>query len=829
MWNFLIQVAIMFALALLLQPKMKFPKKKPLGEDDFEIPTAEEGRPLTVIFGKRRYGGPNVVWWGDLGIVALRQRVKTGLFSHKHITVGYLYYLGIHFILGYSRVDGIKQIIVGEKPVWPTLNNNESEAVDGLTSATIEASDIFGGNEKEGGISGIVDFEYGDVTQGQNSYLVSKLGTNVPAFRGQTGIVLRKVYVGTSGYIKPWSFLWKRVNRLVSGEVQWYIAKANIGNDSLNAIHVIREILTDVEFGLGYNILDIDNINFQSCADICYIEGLGISFNWDASTPCEDVIQKILDIIDGALFQNQSTGEFQITLARENYTPATLEIFNDSHIVDIEEYSRPGFGEISSRITVNWTEIYYDETRPAQAEDPAIMKKQGGGIIESTFDYQMIVDGNLAGRIANRELKQATSMLAVMKLKCLKTMAHIEPYSVFKISWTKLGLTEVIVRVVAIDYGNSEDDYITMDVIEDVFGLAYNVYDTPPATLWTSPINNPVDPTYKKLIESPYFILNSQAGGSSLIESLDNDAAFLIANAVAPSSDCLGCEILVEDYTGSGYVDEGLGVFVPSATLLNALSQGGIQVNNIDIRNVSDLESVNVGDYALIDDELIVIEGIGTNQISIGRGILDSLPASHIAGSRVWFIGSSLNFIDREYTLGDTPRVKFLTRTGNGVLDDAAYIEASAFNSRMIRPYCPARLQIDSKFFPTHFAGQPSLSWKHRDRTNAIQLSTIVRYDNTNNYGPETGTTYTLYIYDEDNNLVRTESGLTGTTYDYSEVNERSDCSLGPLDPLNSKLRFVLKAIRGSYSSFYQYDITVQRSSQGIISATAIITGTLGV
>lgn len=66
-FNFLVQVAIMIALALLLAPKPKQPRKpKPISLEQFDIPTAEEGRPIQVLFGKKYISAPNVVWFGDL-------------------------------------------------------------------------------------------------------------------------------------------------------------------------------------------------------------------------------------------------------------------------------------------------------------------------------------------------------------------------------------------------------------------------------------------------------------------------------------------------------------------------------------------------------------------------------------------------------------------------------------------------------------------------------------------------------------------------------------------------------------------------------------------
>lgn len=70
--SFLIYIAVTMAIAYLMAPKPKLPKPpKPTGLEEFDIPTAEEGRPVQVLFGKRRMKGPNCVWYGDLKSVAI--------------------------------------------------------------------------------------------------------------------------------------------------------------------------------------------------------------------------------------------------------------------------------------------------------------------------------------------------------------------------------------------------------------------------------------------------------------------------------------------------------------------------------------------------------------------------------------------------------------------------------------------------------------------------------------------------------------------------------------------------------------------------------------
>lgn len=55
-----------------LAPKIEPPKPSTL--DDFDVPTAEEGRPIPWVFGTVWLRGPNVLWYGDMRAVAIREK-----------------------------------------------------------------------------------------------------------------------------------------------------------------------------------------------------------------------------------------------------------------------------------------------------------------------------------------------------------------------------------------------------------------------------------------------------------------------------------------------------------------------------------------------------------------------------------------------------------------------------------------------------------------------------------------------------------------------------------------------------------------------------------
>lgn len=46
----------------------------PGGFGDLQVPTAEAGKEIPVLFGTREIKSPNVVWYGDLRLVRVRKR-----------------------------------------------------------------------------------------------------------------------------------------------------------------------------------------------------------------------------------------------------------------------------------------------------------------------------------------------------------------------------------------------------------------------------------------------------------------------------------------------------------------------------------------------------------------------------------------------------------------------------------------------------------------------------------------------------------------------------------------------------------------------------------
>jgi hypothetical protein len=70
MWFFIAGLAIALLASYALAPKPQ--NAPPAGINEIQVPTAEEGREIPVLFGCREIKSPNVVWYGHLKTKAIK-------------------------------------------------------------------------------------------------------------------------------------------------------------------------------------------------------------------------------------------------------------------------------------------------------------------------------------------------------------------------------------------------------------------------------------------------------------------------------------------------------------------------------------------------------------------------------------------------------------------------------------------------------------------------------------------------------------------------------------------------------------------------------------
>lgn len=70
MW-YIVVLLVVIIIAILFMPK---PKTSEPSKQDFEATTASEGEAIPVVFGTVDISAPNLVWYGDVTVTAIRKK-----------------------------------------------------------------------------------------------------------------------------------------------------------------------------------------------------------------------------------------------------------------------------------------------------------------------------------------------------------------------------------------------------------------------------------------------------------------------------------------------------------------------------------------------------------------------------------------------------------------------------------------------------------------------------------------------------------------------------------------------------------------------------------
>lgn len=813
--------------------------------------------------------------------------------SSKKVTVGYKYYLGMHLILTHGPADKLLNITVDGRRAWSGVSTGGR--------INVQADNLFGGEKREGGVSGAVDLEMGLPTQERNGYLQSQLGSDIPAFRGVVGVVLRQCYLGLNPYLKKWAFRLSRVYKTTGGLDQWYPEKAAIplaslsydyanawkyrvvsaadggafgvpsayispnyddsswavgnggfgsggpgaglgvgtfvssgvgkgiwlrkeilvnepsiagglnvtiwhddgrklwwngeeipvvqqadyfhstavipgnkirsrnvivlqvldsipggspsniyagltltgGNSDqvdMNPAHIIRECLTDPEWGMGYQETDIDDSSFVSAADRLYSEGFGISILWDRQTPIEDFVKEIVRHINAVLYVDRTTGKFSLKLIRGDYSEGSLPVLGPDQIDKVENFSRPAFGELVNSVTVNYWNSLTGTAASTAAQDTALVQMQGA-VIGTTIQYPGCTNAALAGRLASRDLQTLSNPLLSCTIYADRSASLLNIGDVFKLDWPDLLSAPVVMRVVGLAFGDGRTNRVKVTCTEDIFSLPQVGVVAPQPPVWEDPSVVPAPADVRVVIEAPYYELVQRMGQTSVDELLSStpEIGYLLASARRPPG-AINASLVVD--AGAGYEDSGVVEFCPVAELSAPVGQLDTVLS---ITNADALEEIRIGSHLQLDEELVRVDAIGENSITVGRGVLDTTPAKHLAGTPLLAWDDYAEGDQVEYLDGETLSVRLLPVSGAGEVElSAAATDTLTMLSRAARPYPPGDFKVNGGYYPEALsvseATSIDLTWTHRDRKQ--QTGGVLLDFHAGSVGPEAGVTY---------------------------------------------------------------------------------------
>lgn len=805
MWVMLIMFVISLIAGELLRPKPKFDTPTASSLGDFQLPTAEEGRAIPVVFGTCKIKGSNVVWYGDLEVRPMTKDIKTGLFSSETITTGYQYFLGIQAALCHGVVDQIIQIQFDDKVPLQSVSS-----ITNGTRVNIEDDYFLGGPDQSGGIGGLVDIYFGNSAQAPDAYLEQAVagpaqyvntGTGwhlvtptpvlLPAYRGICYAVFRHFWFGNSSYIKPFSVVLKSVPNplaLSSG-------RHDINGDA-NPANMIYAILTDTTWGLCIPSGQIDTAAFVAVGNTLAAEGMGLSILMDSQNPAGDYINEISRHIDGVVYSDPSTGLVTISLARGDYDFSLLPVLNTSNIKTLQ-LNRSSWAETINTIKVTYTDRAQNYTeRVVQAQDLANVQGRGGELSSQTMAFAGFSNADAATLAAARNLKTLSYPLARFTISVNRAAWKLFPAGVFRLDWPPLGISGMACRVIRVQYGTLDQGDIQIEATEDIWGTVNTAYASPGGTDWVDPIPDIANLEFKRLMEVPWHLL------------LSNDRKVMTLG-VRQNPTIHGYNVFTDKAGGTNYIQTNtVNTFNPGLSLVSALPRkasvydtGGLIVaagpdSNL-IATCSDDEFTDGVNTILIDDEIIAFKtvtdnGDGTFTLApLMRGVMDTVPADHVIHTMaVHFLGSGL--VQPQIFAADvTLSCKFVPFNGRDVFPIGSVSPVSlVLDSRAASPYPPGNVLVNAIYYPDAVYNDAVMTWNHRYRLNQPKLA---RQDDADVSGGPEGT-YTIAVY-IGGVLARTATGITGKTYTYTSIQRAGDDSDG-----GKITSLVITPINGAYT-----------------------------
>jgi hypothetical protein len=724
----LIGAAGLTVLAELIRPKPQFEDAKPAGEGDFKFPTATEERHLPVFWGRNRISGPNVIWWGDMSQKPIKERVKTGLFSSKTIVTGYKYFVGMQFSIAVGRPEGgitFYTARAGEKYLIPTL-----ATVVGKTGRNFEIDQpkLFGGDTFGiGGIEGNLRVHGGQSDQDQNDYLKSFQGgaSQTPAYRHTVTAVFEGGYIGNSPQIQKWDFelaYWPD-NLALTGDghiVNTYDA---------NPAEVLYELLINDDFGYGLDTTEIDFASFQAAGNTLKTENSGFAMVLDRALAGDEFINLILSQIDGILYVDRATGKYTLKLARDDYSLPALDTIDNSNLLEVKDFSRTAWDATVNQVRVKFTnrQTYtgggssVNEYRPtyAVAQDLGNQRMQDNEVVTAQIHFPGVKDETLANNLAARELKFLSFPLANATLVVDRTFSDAQVGDVFKFTDTDLGVTELPMRCVWVDYGDFLDGRVTLGLVQDIFAAETGYFGNPPAPEWTPPEQTvaaiPLDDQI--VMEGPRAIVKrdpefpdrtNRIWCGAQAQAGEIDLSITQRNASGTPSGAYEIDGEVGGMVLVGVLNTAINAedTNPATTMVLNNTEDSVSLLRFgfgdDAFSVSDVGQ-NLAGLLMIEDEFLGTTGIQTFDSTtvtietVYRGLLDSVPADHASGAKVWLLFSYMNLNDSEIPEDNNVDVKLISHSrDNDLAEGTAITNSITLNKRYRRPYPPHEMTHNS-------------------------------------------------------------------------------------------------------------------------------------
>lgn len=705
-------------------PEQEKGDQGPAALADIDAPTIDEGTAVPVVFGSVLSSRQNVSWYGGL---ASEPIVKQG------ITVGYKYSISAQCSLCVGPVDAIREIrfddtvVPSDKVVWTSS--------DHYWEADINAPDLLGGVDKEGGVVGVIRIYKGTAAQPPDVELTTLVNAELPGYRRVCYAVLYSVYLGVSTRLKSPSFLIERLPT-IPGLSSTY--KVIGSHRDANPVCALYELMSEPFWGAAVPADQFDLPSWLAAAATVHGEGLGVSLTLSSPADLDSTTNNLLKYVDGVVYDDPTTGLIGIRLVREGDL-VDAPLLTKDHVSEVRT-SRVSWSELQSTVKVTYTDPSRNyETGGVMAQNSALVQSLGGAVTLETFDASAFTTAATAQFASERLLRALSYPMSKAEIVGDRTLATLQVGQPLRLQWSRPPI-DAYYRVTQVTRGDSLDGNVTVSCVEDVFAAASNTFTPPPGSGWTAEGARALPVALALLMEAPYHLRRV-------------DARTILFGAARPNTSHTGYYASVQggaDDTVYGWLASGvLSADLPQWDGPTLSSLALAMTLPADVGNPTTTEYDAGEALLLVGGELmayrtVAVSGGTVTFGTVARGVLDTVPEAHSSGERVYVLKTARvrPVLDLASDASVTVAARTITQADVQPAEEAT-VRSLTTSSRALRPLPPGAPRVDGVLWDngSHVEGAV-LTWEPRSRMTAA----VVAQDATG-YTAEAGTDYVLRVY----------------------------------------------------------------------------------
>lgn len=767
---------------------------KPKPEEKPKLPVTSGSQPIPVAYGRCLITAPQVLDYLDFKVEPIKKR-NPGTFFLTSITLGYRYYLGIIFGLGYAAGD---QISINNPALVSVYIDNQEVFHDilpthpppGYIDFDIDKPSLFGSPQQEGGVQARVRFYDGSDPDGllgnikeSDPYWEQERAITLPHYKNLCYAVWHGPSSGyevsgrTSGYIGNTTSLWP-ISFLIQrypDQLAPFSGIESIG-DHANPIFCLYELMTNADYGAGIDSSEFDIDEWAETAFVAHANGLAFSYLWSTESPVEDMAGEILRHTGAVMWTDLQSGLIRCRIVSEESVDS-LPTYGNADFLEVPSFTRGSWEDTYNQVKV----VFTDHAKTDHGDSTYTYNELANFDIQGqtkteTINYPGCPSVELASQLADREARLLCRPVARLTGKLDRQGWLLRPGSRFFYEKPEDGIGNLLMRVTNVKLGTLAEGAIEISAIEEVFTVGLEASSVPGPTHWTDPLGGNAADALAALSEIPYFMQR-------------DDFIRLFSVARKPSSSHVSYDGAINGTTEESEID-----FTPYGLLVNTLPQlanGDYDTTGFAVDTLTDGDLVDAGtsttiagegvSLAILGDpagnhEWIAFESVsGTTTLTLDnvwRGLLDTPPREWPADTPVWFFHEGSGTYPTTRANGNLYELNALTRTmRNQLLAGSATDYSYVTLRRALRPLPPYYIRLNGSYTNEIWtSGDLVFTWREHDRLAVTQIFK----QSAATEASEDGVAYLVEVYGDAMLLANTYTSIT-SPWTYTAADQTSD------------------------------------------------------